>query len=145
MNAEPASRQTPAEAYLAAARARNIAHGYDRTLTRDHFDRIVADAARQPALRAEVDAVWNLAHPTPTPRCIPTMSGLTLPSINASNVTVHVPCALPAGHDGDYHAFESGRRWRFTEDGAVVTTTDHGEHLDPAPPTLILDATWPTR
>lgn len=54
----------PASAYLAAARARNIAWGHHRTCTPDQYERVVADAVRDPSLRAAVDAVWEVAETT---------------------------------------------------------------------------------
>lgn len=51
----------PDEVYLAASRAQNVFWGYEETLDRDHFERVVARGAINPALRLVVNTVWAMA------------------------------------------------------------------------------------
>lgn len=48
----------PTSMYRVAARAANIAWGYDKTVDAEHFNRIVEHAATGAGLRASVDAVY---------------------------------------------------------------------------------------
>lgn len=48
----------PLGVYVEAARARNTLWGYDRTLDPDHFERVVAEAAVEPALRLVVEVAY---------------------------------------------------------------------------------------